>query len=249
MARTMAATAMPVYLSKLRSIDEMREESGRYYHAINQGFFPRDEAEMRTLLDHPDFKGHIGGFVFRLTLDTAPTDAIAAASAMADDFGVAASVHLRMMGANPADETADDLGTANRLTETMLTARAYPDVHVFADTFADNDRGYFVRNGVLDRLFNPRLGAQVVRHVNAALATVQGEVGIIITNDVPGGRQITAEIGGRKVIALLPDGTAAMDAPEAAAADRLINLASGVIATAGGQVNIDGNAPMLLIVG
>ena len=249
MARTMAATAMPVYLSKLRSIDEMREESGRYYHAINQGFFPRDEAEMRTLLDHPDFKGHIGGFVFRLTLDTAPTDAIAAASAMADDFGVAASVHLRMMGANPADETADDLGTANRLTETMLTARAYPDVHVFADTFADNDRGYFVRNGVLDRLFNPRLGAQVVRHVNAALATVQGEVGIIITNDVPGGRQITAEIGGRKVIALLPDGTAAMDAPEAAAADRLINLASGVIAPAGGQVNIDGNVPMLLIVG
>ncbi|MEH6627735.1 MAG: hypothetical protein V7739_14920 [Motiliproteus sp.] len=44
-----------------------------------------------------------------------------------------------------------------------------PNVDVFVDTFADNDRGYFVKNGVVDRRYNPRIGSQVVRNLYAEL--------------------------------------------------------------------------------
>jgi hypothetical protein len=44
-----------------------------------------------------------------------------------------------------------------------------PGIEVFVDTFADIDRGYFLRHGLVDRRFNPRLGSHVVRHLYAAL--------------------------------------------------------------------------------
>ena len=43
---------------------------------------------------------------------------------------------------------------------------------VFLDTFADMDRGYFVRNGLVDRQYNPRAAGWVFRHQQRALAAL-----------------------------------------------------------------------------
>ena len=84
--------------------------------------------------------------------------------------GCRASVHLRMGGENPAQPQCDDLFAANRLSEALLAALTNPGVIVFADTLADVDRGYFVRNGAIDRCNNPRPlhGAVRRRHVRNA---------------------------------------------------------------------------------
>jgi hypothetical protein len=168
-ATTAGQVSLPVVLSKLRSIDEMRDESGRYYHAINQGFFPSDAEQMQELLAHKDLAGRISGFVFRTTAEMHPWDAIADAAKCATDLGVDATLHLRMMGANPADACHDDSWVANRVAEALVAGMTNENTTVFVDTLADNDRGYFVRNGVLDRLWNPRLGFHVVRHLHGAL--------------------------------------------------------------------------------
>lgn len=164
------AIDIPVYLSRLRSIDELRAEAGRYYHVINQGFVAADAAQMQGLIDRSELNGAVDGFVFRVTDDRAPWDAVGEAASLAADMGVSASVHLRMCGANPAEATTDDAWAAARLAEAVVAANAFAGVSVYADTFVDNDRGYFVRNGVLDRLNNPRMGFHVVRHLHAALA-------------------------------------------------------------------------------
>lgn len=159
----------PVYLSRLRSIEELRAEAGRYYHVINQGFLESDHAQMAELLKRPELENAIDGFVFRLTADRTPWRAIASISNIATAMGVNASVHLRMCGANPADAMEDDEWVAKRLIEAIAGAEKHHNIAVYADTFVDNDRGYFVRNGVLDRLCNPRLGFHVVQNLIGAL--------------------------------------------------------------------------------
>ena len=44
---------------------------------------------------------------------------------------------------------------------------------MFLDTFVDHDRGYYPRNGLLDRRYNPRLGYYVFRHLQRALGNDQ----------------------------------------------------------------------------
>ena len=146
----------PVHLSRLRSIAERRAEAGKYHHAIDQGFLADARDEMAALLARAELAGALAGFVFRATADRAPWEAVAEASAAAAGLGVAASVHLRMTGADPARETADDHGAAARVAEAVAAAAAFPNAVVFADTFIDFDRGYFPRRGALDRRFNPR---------------------------------------------------------------------------------------------
>ena len=200
------AIDIPVYLSRLRSIDELRAEAGRYYHAINQGFVAADEDQMRDLLQRPELAGGIDGFVFRLMDDRSPWEAVGEAARLAEGMGVNGSVHLRMFGANPGEAREDDDWAANRLAEAVLAANAHNGVSVYADTFIDNDRGYYVRNGVLDRLNNPRLGFHVVRHLTGALAGC-GELapgGMVEANAL---RAVTAKADtGDVVLVVRPDG-------------------------------------------
>ena len=58
----------------------------------------------------------------------------------------------------------------------LFSAVLYEDVCVFADTFADVDRSYFRRAGVVDRRYNPKLGSRVIRHLYAALNATPGEL-------------------------------------------------------------------------
>ncbi len=161
---------MPVYLSRLRSIDELREEAGgKYYHVINQGFLCSDKDQMIGILEHPGIGDAIDGFVFRLTADRDPFEGVREASEVARELQVRASVHLRMCGSNPAERQVDDAWVAERLSGAIKAAAAFDNVSVFADTFIDNDRGYFVRHGVLDRLCNPRPAFDAIRDLMGSL--------------------------------------------------------------------------------
>jgi len=252
------AVDIPVYLSRLRSIDETRAEAGKYYHAINQGFFAADKAEMATLLARPDMEDALAGFVFRLTLDMSPWETAATAQEIATELGVRASVHLRMTGANPAEEMADQQTLVNRMAEAIMAAAAFDRVTVYADTFADNDRGYFPRLGVLDRLWNPRPGFHVVRHLNAALNRIDGNFEPGSAGPCAGGRCVQMTTPAGPVALMLPDrDSTAMSVPVAGAAGTWIDLASGeltrVTAQSGESLNVqvhqaDGvSAPALLL--
>lgn len=184
-------TSLPVYLSRLRSIDELRREAGRYYHVINQGFLVEDRAQLMTLLSHSDLKDALSGFVFRLTATHNPWDAIRKTDTLADELNVDASVHVRMCGSDPAEAMQDDVWAGKRIAEAAFAACGGKRLSAYIDTFADNDRGYFVRNGVLDRLHNPRRGFHVLKHLNAALSRDPGPFEAGKCDDLEGGRLMT----------------------------------------------------------
>ncbi len=244
---------LPVYLSRLRSIDEQRTEAGKYYHAINQGFLAEDREQMAGLLARPELQGALEGFVFRLTLDQSPWETIAGASSLAAELAVRASLHLRMFGANPAEETADDQQITSRIAEAMMAAAAHDNVAVYADTLADNDRGYFPRRGVLDRMWNPRPGFHVVRHLNAALDLIEGPLTAGRWEACAGGHFVDLQSGQGSVVLVLPDASA-REITVPAARGRRIDLRSGIVDPADGDgasltiaSSDGGHGPVLII--
>lgn len=225
---------VPVYLSRLRSIDELRREAGRYYHVINQGFLAEDRDQMESLLAHKDLGDAIAGFVFRLTAQRAPWEAIREAEAMAAELQVKASVHVRMCGSDPAEAMQDDDWAGQRIAETAFAACSGRDLSVYIDTFADNDRGYFVRNGVLDRLHNPRHGFHILRHLNAALSQNPGAFEAGPCEAMEGGRLMRLKGARFTFLLAIPDQREmAIQYPLAASNEAaIIDLVSGAVAPA-----------------
>ena len=162
-------TGIPIYLSPLHSKEDINRRGGRYYHVINHGFHADDGDGLKALCERPDVAEAVDGFVYRLAKDVDPWDEVLAVGSRARALDKAASLHMRVAGANPAEATLDDSLLANRVAGALAAALTQENVSVYLDTFADNDRGYFVRHGVVDRLFNPRPAYYVVRNLYGVL--------------------------------------------------------------------------------
>ena len=76
---------------------------------------------------------------------------------------------------------------------------------MFVDTFADIDRGYFVRNGLVDRRYNPRLGSHVVKNLHSALNASGEPVKRGGSHEVTSARICTMKVGEDVVGLVLPE--------------------------------------------
>ena len=238
---TGAQLAIPIYLSRLQSREDLHEQGQRYYHVINHGYRLEDAAALRALKAHPGLGRAIDGFVFRLPSSAESWETILSVGRLAADLGTKASVHLRVAGANPALAASDDRRLARRLAEALMAALCCPEVSVFADTLADIDRGYFVRHGVVDRRYNPRLGARVLRHLYGALNIADGPAAALASDGGP-----AIGIGDAIHVLSMSDAQAGLSDLAARLGKgscgrlRLTNLSSGVFEERDGQV---GDAP------
>ena len=164
-------SGIPVHLSKLRTHDDSKFDGHRFNHFINHGLILAERESVEDFLRRADRRAAVDGFVFRVTRDRDPWEAVAEARALSRDLDVRAVLHIRMASASPAEDFKDDLANANRVAEATCAALAGADIEVFLDTFLDVDRGYFARTGLVDRRCNPRMAAHVVRNLHGAFAT------------------------------------------------------------------------------
>src|SRR5699024_11135085 len=95
-------------------------------------------------------------------------------------LNITTTFHLQMQGSkNPVISHRNDLSIANRIAETIVATFSVGGADVFLDTFVDHDRGYYIRNGVVDRRYNPRMTYQVLRNLQSVLVRQQGHFKII----------------------------------------------------------------------
>ena len=170
-AGTAKDAGVSLYLSKIRSKEDVEQGGGKDYHMISHGFIPADHEQIAQMADLDG----IGGVVFRVDGDMSPWRAAREIAALCRGLRTKASLHIRMTLGKPGDVQSDDDWVANRAAEALVAAAAFADLHLYPDTFADVDRGYFRRHGVVDRFYNPRPAFHVVRHLNAALAAGFGD--------------------------------------------------------------------------
>ncbi len=216
------AVGIAVYLTKLRSKDSMEKGGEKYYHMINHGFTPDEDDQIAQMAE---LEG-ISGVVFRVAGETSPWQVAGDATRVCARHGLKASLHIRMSLGSPGTAQADETWVANRVAEALAAAAAYSVAHVYPDTFADVDRGYFVRQGVVDRLYNPRPAFHVLRHMNGALAA--GISGMVDGNYLPGKDEdaITLVNGDNRRYCLIAAG-GVFPSNESAPSGRIINLLSG----------------------
>ena len=201
---------LPCYLNEVRDRSEITVDDANVKHEANYGFQTTDlEGRLEELHRRTPVRETFRGFVFRLWRRgeprAAPWSAIRRISEHGRELGMRHQVHVLFSGSLTAERLVDDLGTASRVAEAALASALAGNVDLYFDTFEDADRGYFVRHGLVDARYNPRLAARVLGHLGAGLAGWDGS-GIEGSweRDSARGRVLMAGSGGRFLALIAP---------------------------------------------
>ena len=135
----------------------------RYNHLISHGFTLEEGLDLATLQERSNEV--FDGFLVSLQREATPWTAAAEAAQLAADLGTRIFLYLKSTTASPAEAYLDDAGNAERVAESLMAGLAHDSVDIILDNFTDSDRGYFVRSGLVDRRYNPRLAGRAVTHL------------------------------------------------------------------------------------
>ncbi len=208
-ARRLAGVGLPCYLNEVRDVSQALVDDANVKHEAIYGFQPTERGRIERLMARDEVRETFQGLVFRVRRRgrprIAPLAAIREISDLGREWDMRHQAHILFSGNLTADRLEDDLATANRVAETTLAAWAAGNVGVYFDTFEDVDRGYFVRHGLVDRRYNPRLAARVLHHLQAALARHDSaDVLRCSAEDSGSGRLLTARLYAGLLVLVLP---------------------------------------------
>ncbi len=157
-----------IILSKLRTTEDSHFDGQHFSHFVHAGIRIDELPSYRDQLAALVRDGIIDGITVRLDRGT---DIVAAAARLEQfskeiDCDIIASVKLA--GDNLARASDDDFDTARLAAEAFIASKSSRRVRYVFDTFMDVDRGYFPRNGFIDRRFDPRAAAVAVASLVAS---------------------------------------------------------------------------------
>ena len=178
MAALRQAVGRPVHLAKLRRHEDSRFDGLRYGHLVFYGWVAQEWQQIAEVASAARRADAIDGLVFRLGRGARPMARARELSPRLRELGLALSLSVRLAGDDPAGAEVDDQATARRVEETMATALAFPEVRCVFDTLLDIDRGYFRRNGLLDRAFRLRPAGEIVRSMGARARRARSHPGV-----------------------------------------------------------------------
>jgi 3',5'-cyclic AMP phosphodiesterase CpdA len=152
---------LPIMVSCL----QQSELDGKSYfsHFPRHGFSSTG-ADFEALLDQPCVDGFTGVIPF----DVHPWRALEFEE-LALRYDCPVSVHLELARDQEGRRQVDDLRTARQVAEAVLVARQAPHIRLFMEPLVDHDRGYFPRNGLIDRRGSPRSAHRVWVHLERLL--------------------------------------------------------------------------------
>lgn len=147
---------IPLYWAKLRMHEDARYDGQHVSHFIKTGLTPPELDGLDDVMQGAGVRGLFDGVVVRLDRDADLLSTAPQLAAFAGRTGLALLGAIKLTDASIAKSRNDDVDTARLVAEALLAARLSPHVRYVFDTFMDIDRGYFPRNGFIDRMFNPR---------------------------------------------------------------------------------------------
>jgi hypothetical protein len=161
-------TGIAVCLSRVNRKDTAKFGGNRYNHLISHGFSLAEIDEVKASLATHDPDRAVSEVLVAVSRETCPWQAAEQAEAAAEGLGRRICLYIKSSGASPAEAFVDDKANAARFMTAALAALSAPTTTVVLDTFTDADRGYFVRTGLVDRRYNPRLAARLMQMLMAA---------------------------------------------------------------------------------
>ncbi len=230
---------LPFYLNEVRERGQARVDDANVKHEANYGFHVTEREKLGELKHSAAVRDVFKGFVFRIRRRgrpiVTPSKAIEEISRMGDESGLRHQAHILFGGNLTSDRFKENRGSANRVAESAFAAAVAGNVDVYFDTFEDIDRGYFVRNGLVDRRYDPRPAGRALAHLNAALSEVDLQrARFASTKKLADARCLSAVVAGRFLTLVMPRRRCSLTeihAPDAAAPAALdiVDLESGVV--------------------
>ena len=159
--------------SALRSKADIMESGRTYHHVNNHGYTPSDKNLTNQLSKEINKK--FSGYVMRCGFEDSVWDTIKLAADANQKTGMKSSIHLRLSADNPAEKMTSESFICKRLAEAMIYGWLHNIDSIYCDTLATNDRGYFPREGVLDRLYNPKTSFYRVKNLHAFLSSIDSQ--------------------------------------------------------------------------
>ncbi len=217
---------VPIYWAKLRMHEDARYDGQHVSHFIKTGLTPPELDEVGAVMDGAGVRGLVDGVVVRIDRDL---DLIATAERLrhfAAESGLSVLGAIKLTDASVARTRDDDLDTARLAAEALIAARLSPRVRYVFDTFMDVDRGYFPRNGFIDRMFNPRPALRAY----AAMAHLLGDGGEMSVDSASRdeARTVRFRIGGTAhALVSGVDRATAFGLAKSAGAARVLDLCAG----------------------
>ncbi len=158
-------------LSKLRGPQDAALDGLKYGHLVFHGWIPAERDRIQTLLqEHFSTDTPVESF-FRVRFSESPLELAAQIDRFVQTSGTRAGMLVRLATDNPAAPQTDESAMCRHVLEATLAAYRYPHLRIVIDGLVDFDRGYFLRLGLVDRSFNPRLPALALGHLSAMLAS------------------------------------------------------------------------------
>lgn len=167
-AALQSACKCRILISRVNRKDAAKKSGGKYNHLISHGF-SLDEAGELQAFSKTASADFVDGFVFSIPREVEPTSAVADLDGFSRLSGKSAVLYVKSTSASPWAAFVDDHDNALRIAVSVLASVASATTEVVLDSFCDSDRGYFVRTGLVDRRFNPRLAGKLVSHLVATL--------------------------------------------------------------------------------
>jgi hypothetical protein len=168
---------LKIYLSKINTIDDLREEKDfQFSHFPTHGFRRQDRQLVQRLIRKDRTGKVLDGFVFLVPCDGKPFSDIHSVLKFITNEQTNALIHLKMPRQTEGAAFEDDQTIANMVAESIVSVHGLSNVSLFLDTFVHHDRGYYPRNGLIDRRYNPQLPYYVTRHLNWALPEIQDAI-------------------------------------------------------------------------
>lgn len=162
---------VPVLLNKLRTHEDDHFDGQHFSHFVKVGFLIEELQAHHDALATWVAEGRLDGYGVRLERGADLLAAAQSLEALARSLRARLVATVKLATASLARRADDDADTARLVADAVLASRicANAGVTFVLDTFMDIDRGYFPRNGLVDRRFNPRPAARVVAALHAAL--------------------------------------------------------------------------------
>ncbi|CAM3787791.1 Calcineurin-like phosphoesterase domain-containing protein [Bordetella sputigena] len=169
------ARALPkadLLISKLRSPRDAAIDGLKYGHLIFHGWITAEaDTAVAALAKHGPRPPNTA-LMFRVRMDESPLETADSLNALQARTGCRSAMLVRLSTDNPAEPQLDDAAATAQVLEAAIAAYRYPDLQVCIEGLVEFDRGFFLRRGLIDRSFNPRLAGTSLKHLCAVLSAL-----------------------------------------------------------------------------
>lgn len=246
------ATALPMFISPVQTEDDVRFEGGKFNLLVSHGFSLSDEDRLKQLWEKLRPLAIVDGLVFRIDRDASAWSQIQAVDTFATEIGIRAMAYVRTSSSRPAEEFVDDLSNANLVAQAVTAGLGTQRTHVFLDALIDADRGHYVRHGLIDRRYNPRLGSHVVRNLLATFDAAELKLNPPELDIIEGEYLGSIRRGTERFYLVLPEPLVANlslpiepDPPQPYGSGQRIDLATGAIGSFAWHIESDARPAVL----